>query len=285
MSIKTVLSDAINKAKEFSSFADTSNTNGFNSTYDGLVDGNGLPTTKTKNQYEGTVSRNLITWLVPEFGTVKMFINPQSISYNYGKEISNQRTKGGYSLQYWGETLPTLSIRGTSGSSGIEGINLLYEIYRAEQYAFDGQALTLEANNYDLANYANTLASQAVDGIFGANTNGFIEKIGGTIGKELLGTAPDSVVVENSLAQFAFTVEMYYNGAVFRGFFTKFSIEESADNFNFNYSIDFTVTQQRGYRKNFLPFHKNTNSSLSRYSEFDAGGNSPDYSFKRNVRG
>lgn len=299
MAIKDVLSNVINASNEASDLDPLGINSGDDKSFvlsnDQFVDGNGLPTTKARKQYDGKINRNIITWLVPEFGTVKMFINPQSISYNYGKVINETRTKGGYSLQYWGEELPSLSIQGTTGSYGIEGINLLYEIYRSEQYAFDGQALSLEASNYELNNYANQLANSAVDSIFGledsvagvsgANTNNYAQKIGAAIGKEFLGTSPDAVVVNNSLAQLAFSVEMYYGGSVFRGFFTKFNIQESATNFAFDYSIEFKVTQQRGYRKNYFPFHKNPNNAPSRYSDFDSQGNNFDYSFKRKVRG
>lgn len=299
MSIKSVLSDVIDQANEAFdqdplAQSNPENNNGFISNYDGFVSGNGLPSSKLKYQYDGKTSRNIISWLVPEFGVVKMYINPQSINFNYSKAISRKKTKGGFSLQYWGEELPTISIQGNTGSSGIEGINLLYEIYRAEQLAFDGQALTLQASNNELANYANQLANQAVNGIFslgdslagvfGANTNGFIEKIGGSIGQDLLGTAPEAVVVNNSLAQLAFSVEMYYGGAVYRGYFDKFTINETTE-FIFTYSMEFFVTQQRGYRTNYLPFQKKPTASPSRYSTFDNEGNAFDYSFKRNVRG
>lgn len=298
MSIKSVLSDVIDSAEEAFDIdplgqSNPENNNSFKSPYDSLAGGNGLPSTKNQYQYDGKINRNIISWLVPEFGIVKMYVNPQSMSIDYNKNISKKRTKGGFSLQYWGEELPTIGIEGNTGSSGIEGINLLHEIYRAEQYAFDGQALTLEASNNDLADYSNQLANQAIDGVFslgdslagvfGANTNGFIEKIGGSIGKELLGTSPDAVIVNNTLAQLAFSVEMYYGGAVYRGYFDKFSIRETTE-FVYSYNISFVVTQERGYRKNHLPFQKKPTASPSRYDTYDNEGNSFDYSFKRKVK-
>ena len=71
------------------------------------------------------------------FGAIKMWINPQTLQINNTKDIQPTRTKGGFSLQYWGEGLTEITLSGTTGSSGAEGINMLYEIYRAEQYAFD----------------------------------------------------------------------------------------------------------------------------------------------------
>ena len=121
------------------------------------ADGNGLPYTKVKSKKPARVQRNIITWFVPEFGIARMYVNPQSIIYNHKKIIQRERTKGGFNIQYWGEDLSVLNINGTTGTAGIEGINMLYEIYRAEQYAFDSVGLSLEASNT-----ANDLASQAV---------------------------------------------------------------------------------------------------------------------------
>src|SRR5580692_11560864 len=101
------------------------------------ADGNGLPYAKIQSNNTGVLKRSNITWFVPQFGIVRMFINPQSISYVEKKLISKDRTKGGFTLQYWGEDLIQLNIAGTTGSSGVEGINALREVYRAEQYAFD----------------------------------------------------------------------------------------------------------------------------------------------------
>src|SRR5579859_8262852 len=83
-------------------------------------DQNGLPYTKVPSYKASQVHRNIITWFIPQFGTVKMFVNPESITYNHKKLINKDRTKGGYTLQYWGEELSTLNISGTTGSSGIE---------------------------------------------------------------------------------------------------------------------------------------------------------------------
>src|SRR5690606_38791557 len=87
--------------------------------------------------------RNLIRWLVPESGIVEMYINPKSISYSEAKQIQSQRTKGGFALQYWGEDLIKITIEGTTGTSGIEGINVLRDVYRAEQVAFEPYALSM----------------------------------------------------------------------------------------------------------------------------------------------
>lgn len=241
------------------------------------ADGNGLPYTKMPNNQSGKIKRNSILWFIPEFGTVTMYINPQQISYAYKKVISKDRTKGGYSLQYWGEELPVLSINGTTGSSGIEGINVIEQIYRAEQYAFDGVGLTLAATNSNTAaSLAGSIVSAAgstlgasVGGLFGATGGSVGAAIGDGLLSGILGVdSPNSGLAQKnfpSLAQLAFTVEMYYDGIVYRGFFESMTVTESATDFNLSYQISFAVTQTRGYRRNYLPFHRSAKDGASQY--------------------
>lgn len=222
------------------------------------ADGNGLPSNKIPALARGTRKRELIHWFVPEFGVIKMYINPSAISYNHSKNINKERTKGGYTLQYWGENLTPLTITGTTGSSGVEGINVLYEIYRAEQLAFDSVGLTLASNNAAVQG-----AEQIVSGIgsaIGDLFGGGGGAVGSTIANGLFGIdnintqlAPRNVP---SLAQFAFGVEMYHQGWVYRGFFESMVVNERADNFLWDYNISFVSTQRRGYRTNYLPFHR-----------------------------
>jgi len=252
-------------------------TNSFNQDGFGLpasyqADGNGLPSQKVPNNVAGRIKRNIITWFVPEFGAIKMYINPQGITYNDAKVINKTRTKGGYALQYWGEDLTTLTISGTTGSSGIEGINVLREIYRAEQLAFDGFGLSLAANNA-LAGSGAAGISNAIGGALGGLLGGGsatakaggVGLVGGILG---LNSPSANLATQNipSLAQLAFTVEMYYDGVVYKGFFESMSVTERADNFCFQYDIKFTVTQRRGYRTNYFPFHRSANNGQSEYT-------------------
>jgi hypothetical protein len=69
-----------------------------------------------------------------------------------------------------------------------------------------------------------------------------------------------------SLAQLAFTVEMYYNGWVYRGFFENMNINERADNFLMEYQLTFTVTQKRGYRTNRFGWEKSAKDGPSQYT-------------------
>jgi hypothetical protein len=195
--------------------------------------------------------RKMMRWLVPQGPIVEMYVNPKNISTSYPKLITAQRTKGGYTLQYWGEQLIKLNLSGTTGSSGIEGINVLYNLFRNEQNAFDPYALSLAS----LAQQS--LSSSSSDGFginaaIGAGTN-FISSLAGAF------TDPNTVILQQStptLASLAFTVELYWSGEVYRGYFENFELIESADNFLFEYRISFVATQKRGFRRNRFPWER-----------------------------
>jgi hypothetical protein len=249
---------------------DSFQSNGFLVSSTPSADGSGLPFSKITPGVNSKITRNIITWFVPQFGTVRMYINPQNISYNHKKLINKERTKGGYTLQYWGEELSTLVISGTTGSAGIEGINMLYEIYRAEQYGFDAVGLTLAANNAaaDVSNNLVQGIGGAIGGAIGGNAvsaAGGAGLLGGILG---LDSPNNNLSARNipSLASLAFGVEMYYNGWVYRGFFESMTINERADNFLIDYTMNFTVTQRRGYRTNYFPWAKNPANGPSNYN-------------------
>jgi hypothetical protein len=214
------------------------------------ADGNGLPASKIKPGRAGRLTRHVAHWFVPEVGIIPMFINPQSINYQNTKLINKERTKGGFVIQYWGEELSELTLDGHTGSSGIEGLNVLFEIYRAEQYMFDSIALTMAADSS--VSGINDLVDSALGGIGGIG--GFVgSALGNTIG--VLGGAStgQSVLPKDvpSLAAMATGVEFYYSGWVFRGYFTSMNITESVEHMGFyKYNIKFMVTQRRGYRTN-----------------------------------
>lgn len=244
-----------------------------------------LPASKVPDFRVGQFKRDIIHWFVPEFGIVKQYVNASNITTHFKKLIHKDRTKGGYTLQYWGEELPTMTLTGTTGSSGIEGINVLYEIYRAEQYAFDAVGLSLAADNAILG-----ATNQILDGVGGAvadaiGTSVGNQTVGGIVGSSLAnailgadnaGTfAPRNIT---SLAQLAFGVEMYYSGQISRGYFESFDLTESADSIGlFNYTINFTITQRRGYRVNKFPWQR---SAISGYSDNDTSGGRP-FSWER----
>lgn len=82
--------------------------------------------------------RSLIQWQVPHLGQnqfIEMYINPQNIAFQSRKDMQLTRTKGGFIGQYWGEALDEMTLTGVTGSAGIEGINVLRDVYRSEQLA------------------------------------------------------------------------------------------------------------------------------------------------------
>jgi hypothetical protein len=212
------------------------------------------------------MGRNSITWFVPQFGTVQMFVNPEKIIYTHKKIIQKNMTKNGFSLQYWGEDLSTLDISGTTGSSGVEGLNALYEIYRAEQFAFDATGLTLASNNAAAAS-ANSLANSLGSALGGA--------LGGGLAAGVLGlSSPANTLSARNipcLASLAFAVEMYYNGWVYRGYFSDMNATESSDDFRWHYNMKFIVTERRGYRTNYFPYQNSPVFGQSSYSSMPGG--------------
>lgn len=210
-------------------------------------DNNGLPSSHVPSQQLGFATRYIGHWYVPEVGLVNMYINPQSISYNNKKLITPERTKGGYVVQYWGEELSTMNLRGHTGSSGVEGLNVLYEVYRAEQYLYDPLALSMAANN------SISGLNDLVDSALG-NLGGFGSAVNSaTNGALQLDASSQNILPRNipSLASIALGIQFFYSGWVHTGFFTYFNFTESAERIGiFDYEIGFTVTQRRGYRFN-----------------------------------
>lgn len=202
--------------------------------------------------------RQIIHWLIPEGPMVAMYINPQNITYDYGKLIQTTRTKGGYQLSYWGTELIRLGIRGTTGTSGIEGINVLYDIFNNEQFVFDGIALSQAATGLQSS------ASSVLDSIVGA---------GSSLINSVLGASTDPTAVVNAtpqvtLGSLAATVEMYWAGEVFRGYFSSFQVTEDATNFHIQYNINFVATQKRGFRGNRYAWEKSPVNGPSDSSVF-----------------
>jgi hypothetical protein len=206
-------------------------------------------------QPKGIRTRQLIRWRVPGLGFVDMYINPQSMDIVEKKVIQKQRTKGGYIIQYWGEELMTIRISGSTGASGIEGINILRKVYRAEQDSFMqvAQSLADRVNSYTAGgNIANVIAQgagQSAKDLSGSVTGGLITGLlGGGSSPSLLPT----------LGSLAVSVELFYQGWVFKGFFEEFTVNETVSNGPgiFNYSLNFTVLDRRGSRDNFMPWHR-----------------------------
>ncbi len=191
---------------------------------------------------------------------VQMYVNPQQIQYQERKHISRQRTKGGYVLQMWGEELGQLSISGTTGSSGVEGINILEDVYRSEQLAYDPYALAFaaeadarsELDPFGIGNPGGNLL-----GLGGSLLGSAVDTTLGMMNSAIATGSPSVQRPKPTLASLAFSVEMYWSGWVFRGFFQDFRVDERADRLGlFDYNMTFVYTQRRGLRTNFLGWHR-----------------------------
>jgi hypothetical protein len=204
--------------------------------------------------------RDVILWRAPGIGYIEMYINPQQIRIDNKKIAQSTRTKAGFIYQYAGEDLTQISIDGTTGSSGIEGINLLEKVYRAEQLVFNGFATQLDSS------------AQALPGLAGAAE--FALGGLGQVGREIssfLGSAllPD---IYNqpfpTLASLAAAVEMNHQGVVYRGYFESFGFTENAQTPGlFDYSIRFVAYSKLGERHNFMPWHRTPHQQSDSSSE------------------
>lgn len=213
---------------------------------------------KLPNAYR---TRQLMRWRVPGLGFVDMYINPQSFEIKQKKVISSQRTKGGYIVQYYGEELPIITINGTTGSSSIEGINVLEKVYRSEQEAFQQVSATLTEQ------FQNYFSLSGVSGLIGQSSGNIASNI---LNSALGGTANPPVLP--TLGSLAFGVELYYQGWCFKGYFTDFNITESVNNGIgvFNYNLTFIVLDRRGTRNNFMSWSRMP-------ANFDENGNPTGY--------
>ena len=238
------------------------------------------PYSATKADEETGASPEGVSWAKRQ-----LYINPQSFQIREQKIIKKDLTKGGYLVQYWGEELPTVEVQGTTGSAGIEGINILRDIYRHEQIVF---RTVLENRQRELAEAALAAAEDAAaslkersgtgwliaDAFLGGAGSGVSDTISGlsnavdiitdpfggtSVGTNYAGTGTFSTVP--TLAAFATNIDMYYQGEFFRGYFTVFSVTESANEpGHFNYSFSFVVTRRTGERTNFMPWHREPTS-------------------------
>jgi hypothetical protein len=214
----------------------------------------------------GRITRNMVRWFIPETGIVEMYINPQSFKWDNKKDISQVRTKNGFVLQYWGESLGTMNIQGTTGSSGIEGINVLYDVYRSEQVSFDPYALALSSAR-------DQQALSDSDDILDLGRQTLSEGILNQVQDVLETGSTNPTRPKPTLASLAFQIEMYWSGWVFRGYFTDFSLSESADKIGlFDYTMNFVVTQRRGLRTNFFAWQRSPTSGPSDSSPERRGG-------------
>lgn len=186
--------------------------------------------------------KQIMTWLLPNSTTVQMYINPESFVISETKQIQPIRTKGGFVVQYWGDNLTRLTLQGTTGSAGVKGINILRDIYHAENRAFEVIA-----------------ASQ---------TNQLIEELHKqklsdvNIGQQVIPAISKTLREKNfllrpSLASLAVGITLFYQGIQYRGFFNTMTVTEDINRLGlFTYNIEFMATDIFGRRNNFMPWHR-----------------------------
>lgn len=237
----------------------------------------------SRNNNEGTYptgrgganTRQMVKWFIPERPVITMYVNPESIGHTFKKIVPRTRTKGGYTVQYLGEDLESLSISGTTASSGIEGLQVLESVYRNEQIVFDNYALEAAAKVYSKKE------EQFEDMVFSTSSSKKTNVI--NMIDDYLDISNNSNQLSNlkgnprnlpTLASLAFTVEMYYFGEVRRGYFESFTFNQKANQLGlFDYAMTFICTQRRGSRQNFMPWHRSPNepSNSSRTDNYSFG--------------
>lgn len=204
----------------------------------------------------GYRQRELMSWRVPGIGYVQMYINPQECIVGEKKGITRQRTKGGFVVQYWGEEPTNIKITGTTGTSGIEGINVLRNVYRSEQLTFRSISDKLASN---LIVFKSTIDSNK-------KQNALVDS--------------DDTSFIPTLGSLALSVELYYQGLIYKGYFEDFSVTESVANGVgiFTYSMTFIALERKGFRTNFMPWHRS--AQRGDYSYNSANSKISPYSFK-----
>ena len=206
------------------------------------------------NAPTGQRVRRLIRWRVPGAGFLDMYINPQQLQIQERKIIKKNRTKGGYVVQYWGEELPTITLHGNTASSGIEGINVLRNVYRAEQNAFSQIAKSM-------SDTIGSFSAASIGGIVGSIGKNSAGKTAGSIINTAIGGvfgSSSATPLYPTLASLALGVEMFYQDWVFKGYFESFNVTESVNIGPgiFEYNMTFIVTDRRGIRTNFMDWHR-----------------------------
>jgi len=208
----------------------------------------------------------------------QLYMNPQTFNIRDQKLVQKTLTKGGHVVQYWGEDLTTIDAGGTTGSAGIEGINVLRDIYRHEQLHY---RTVLADRQRELAKAAAIAQAEAEEQVYDTSVGGALLGVadgltGGAVSKTVKGVsnsidilfgtdlgsnfggAGGSFKTVPTLAAFATNIDMYFQGEFFRGYFTNFTVSETAQEpGHFTYQFQFVVTRRSGKRNNFMPWHRN----------------------------
>lgn len=203
---------------------------------------------------------------------IPLYINPSTVQTTYSKNISETQTIGGFIIQYWGDRITTISINGTTGSGGIDAINILYEVYKAEQTSFNTNLLArrkklqLAVENAQQGQTENPDGLRALDQVLfnGAFTD-IVDGVSNTmdyfksaITGEEIGEENKPVKLMPTLSAFAVSLEMHYQGRINRGYIDSMTVNEDGNSpGHFNYTIQFKSLKEYGERNNFMPWHTN----------------------------
>lgn len=183
----------------------------------------------------------VMTWRMPNGSAVQMYINPENFVVRESKQITETRTKGGFVIQYWGENLTKITLSGTTGSSGIRGINVLRDIYRSENSGFELIAAQMVADVEEVQNAVSTSDLS----------------LGLALEDRALELQKRNFLLRPSLASMAVNILLFYQGVQYKGFFNDFTVTESVAKLGlFDYAISFTSVETRGQRQNFMGWHK-----------------------------
>jgi len=211
---------------------------------------------KEPSYVPGYLKRELMAFKIPTLGVIQMYINPQNFVINSKKQINEVRTKGGFVMQYWGEMLDEIRLSGTTGTAGIEGINILRDVYRAEQDSFSAVGAAL------------------VNKIQGS-LNALFSNIGSslTAGRDVNKWLNLNASVRPTLASMAASVELTFQGVTYKGYFKSFSVTERAEQPGlFDYDMSYFSFARRGKRANFMPWHRSPTHGPANSDDF-----SPNY--------
>jgi len=182
-------------------------------------------------------SRQPMMWELYDGTMIEMYVNPQNVSIQASKKITYNRTKGGFMVQYWGDDLLSVTINGTTGSSGIEGIELLYDLYQSE-----------------------LLPPSRLDELRGIGKgSGYLSSVPGVNpGRNPNDEDELRRVRRTDLVTRATQVVLWYGSKRYYGFFTSFTIQEAASTpGEYTYSLTYVVWKTVGRDNNYMPWHRN----------------------------
>lgn len=212
---------------------------------------------------------------------IPLYINPSNIQTSFTKNIQESQTIGGFIIQYWGDKITTIQMTGTTGSGGIEAINIIYnKVYKSEQNNFKDIIIKRQselaariadaqsnATNQDPVSAASALDQILFNGAFSNLASGIGETMDffrdSIAGNEV--SKSDPVKLLPTLSAFAVSVDMHFQGRVHRGYIDAMSVTENGANpGHFDYSMSFKSLKEFGQRNNFMPWHTNPRDASGR---------------------